>query len=297
MPTNYLTNFASGVSANLPSEATWQNLTELSTGFQTGLAKSSYFNRLFAQGAAAGYVIGQLVVDYASQDADLNGANLYTNFKAALNSYVGGSFLPLSGGTMTGAVTVNIGNGLILQGVAGHAGVVTLAGGNGAAATSGAKFYLYGVNNGTAPGQFIAQAGDANGYKQLAGKPDGSLTWGGKQLVFGVGTYTLTSLFAFGYITSSATQLTIILPIQVVGTITSANLTALTATVRVGPGAYTSPGGGTPESLIPAGVTKSIAINEGQVYIALSRSAGWGTGATNNAPVVANISSITFTVT
>lgn len=105
MPTNYLTQFATSGTANLPVESTWQNLTERATGFQTGLARSSYFNRLFAQGANAAYVLGEFVVDYASADADLDGATLYTNFKTALNSYIGGSFLPLSGGTMTGVIS------------------------------------------------------------------------------------------------------------------------------------------------------------------------------------------------
>ena len=167
----------------------------------------------------------------------------------------------------------------------------------------GCSLQLYGRSHSSYPGRFYLRAstksssGSAGDSCDLSGRPTGELLWGSKKLAFGAGTYTLTSLYAFGYITSSATQLTIILPIQVVGTITSANLTALTASVRVGPGAYTSPGGGTPESLIPAEVTKSITIGEGQVYIALTRSTGWGTGATNNAPVVATISSITFTVT
>lgn len=178
MPTNYLTQFATSGTANLPVETTWQNLTERATGFQTGLARSSYFNRLFAQGANAAYVLGQLVVDYASQDANLNGETLYTNFKTALNSYVGGSFLPLAGGTMSGTITRN---GVAIQNGYDN-GDVTLYGAT--AYTKGAYFNLYGKDHATYPGQFRLICNNGTNTYSLIGDPsDGSLKWKGSDII------------------------------------------------------------------------------------------------------------------
>ena len=182
MPTNYLTQFATSGTANLPTEATWQNLTERATGFQTGLARSSYFNRLFAQGANAAYVLGQFVVDYASQDANLNGATLYSNFKTALNSYVGRSFLPLSGGTMTGVI---VRNGIAIQN-AYDTGNVEIRGAT--SYTKGAFLVLYGQDHATNPGIFSIFARNANNAYSLIGDPsDGSLKWRGADIITATG--------------------------------------------------------------------------------------------------------------
>lgn len=182
MPTNYLTQFATSGSANLPTEATWQSLTERATGFQTGLARSSYFNRLFAQGSNAAYVIGQMVVDYASQDADLDGANLYSNFKTALNSYVGGSYLAKSGGTMTGII---VRNGILVQNST-DGGSVEIRGAT--SYTKGAFITLYGQDHGTNPGKFEIYARNANNAYSLIGDPsDGSLKWKGNDIITATG--------------------------------------------------------------------------------------------------------------
>lgn len=369
MPTNYLTQFATSGTANLPVESTWQNLTERATGFQTGLARSAYFNRLFAQGANAAYVIGQMVVDYASQDADLDGATLYSNFKTAVNSYVGGSFLPKSGGTMTGAITRS---GVVLQGSSdtsyqrytggtvyangaaltiwskSHStnagqfelscndgvnscymrgypdGTVKWTGGTIEFATSGtiriapstyglslwsgdnnfdgASLQFFGRSHSSYAGRFYlrastkSSAADTSGQSaDLVGQADGHLTWGGttKPLAVGKGERSYSNIGASGYLTTNATVLCFYLPILVAGT--SVSITTLTASVRVGTGGFTTPGGSTAESLIPAGVvTQSVTMSGNFMRVLLTKSAGWG--ATNNTPVSVQITSLKFTV-
>ena len=89
MATNKLLPFANGVGANVTDYDTWSALaTLLSQGFTTGVARSDYANRVFAQGALASYILGQFVVDQTAQDADLNESVFYTNFKNALVSYI-----------------------------------------------------------------------------------------------------------------------------------------------------------------------------------------------------------------
>jgi microcystin-dependent protein len=73
--------------------------TLIENGFQSGIAISEQFNRLLAQGAAAGYAVGQYIVDQLQIDADpLDAESLALNFKQAM------TFLPLAGGTMTGSI-------------------------------------------------------------------------------------------------------------------------------------------------------------------------------------------------
>ena len=91
MATNQLLPFASGESPNVLPFDDWNSLPARLTGFQSGIASSQQFNRIFAQGGAAGYVIGQFVVDYTSQDATIDAEDLYSKFKIALSAYVPGN--------------------------------------------------------------------------------------------------------------------------------------------------------------------------------------------------------------
>lgn len=86
MATNQLLPFASGENPNVLPFADWNSLPARLTGFQSGIASSQQFNRILAQGGAAGYVLGQFVVEYAGQDAGLNAENLYQGFLAALQT-------------------------------------------------------------------------------------------------------------------------------------------------------------------------------------------------------------------
>ncbi len=111
MATNKLLPFANGVGANVTDYDTWSALsTLLSQGFTTGVARSDYANRVFAQGALASYILGQFVVDQTAQDADLNETTFYTNFKNALLTYIKANSVTLNtnqtiGGTKTFSTT------------------------------------------------------------------------------------------------------------------------------------------------------------------------------------------------
>ncbi|WP_418955093.1 phage tail protein [Sutterella wadsworthensis] len=88
MGTNQLLPFANGDTPNVLDYASWNSLAARLTGFQSGIASSQQFNYILSQGGAAGYTIGQLVADYAQQDATLNATALYAAFKQALAAFV-----------------------------------------------------------------------------------------------------------------------------------------------------------------------------------------------------------------
>ena len=89
MATNQLLPFANGDTPNVIDFDSWNTLAARLTGFQSGIASSQQFNRILAQGGAAGYVIGQMVASLAGQDATIDAETLYTNFLTALKAYVG----------------------------------------------------------------------------------------------------------------------------------------------------------------------------------------------------------------
>lgn len=89
MATNELLPFANGDTPNVIDFASWNALAARLTGFQSGIASSQQFNRILAQGGAAGYVLGQMVANFAQQDATIDAETLYTNFLNALKSFVG----------------------------------------------------------------------------------------------------------------------------------------------------------------------------------------------------------------
>ena len=88
MATNQLIPFANGDTPNVIDYNEWNALPARLTGFQSGIASSQQFNRILAQGGAAGYVLGQLVADYAGTDATIDAASLYAAYKTALANYV-----------------------------------------------------------------------------------------------------------------------------------------------------------------------------------------------------------------
>ena len=94
------------------------------------------------------------------------------------------------GGTISGTLVFSGGNDI--RSDANDKQIVLLAGMN-ANSTSGAKVILNGGSyTGGTPGQFMFQAGDANGYKQFVGAPDGTLTWDGSD-IFTVGNSPISS--------------------------------------------------------------------------------------------------------
>lgn len=107
MAKNELLPFANGEDANILNTSQWEALTDIvQNGFQSGIARSEQVNRVLSQGAVASYVLGQLIVDELNQDATLNPATLYTKLVSALQENAKDACLPLSGGNVTGNLTV-----------------------------------------------------------------------------------------------------------------------------------------------------------------------------------------------
>jgi len=176
MPTNKLLPFANGAGANVQDEATWASLPDVATGFVSGLAVSKNFNRILAQGGAAGYAIGKVVVDWLGQDATIDATTLGTNFEAALDARYNkfGNYLPLAGGTMTGNIAWNVPENPRLSGASEYMQIGYPTGG---------LISLRPLSFASNPGGFDIDAGFGTGASvRLRGKKDGSLAWNGKEI-------------------------------------------------------------------------------------------------------------------
>ena len=89
MATNQLLPFGMGDSPNRIPFADWNTLPARLTGFQSGIASSQQFNYILAQGGLAGYLLGQMIVEFAQQDATLDNAEaMYTALKNAVAAFV-----------------------------------------------------------------------------------------------------------------------------------------------------------------------------------------------------------------
>lgn len=84
MATNYLPPFANGTGANVIDYATWITLPDQQTGFEAGIAKSIRCNFPWAEGAAAAYALGEIVVANTTADATINASALATNLSASI---------------------------------------------------------------------------------------------------------------------------------------------------------------------------------------------------------------------
>lgn len=91
MAENQLLRFANGSLPNVISYAEWKNLPEVTKGFVSGIAKSANMNRVIAQGALAGYVMGQAIVNLLGKNATLESSTFYEDFLAALCKHIPGN--------------------------------------------------------------------------------------------------------------------------------------------------------------------------------------------------------------
>ena len=94
------------------------------------------------------------------------------------NAYSSTSYLPLAGGTMTGGISTDVDTALV-RSVDNSA--IRIIGGSDS--TKGAWISLCGKDRTTQAGEFILRATDGTNTKDLDGKPDGTLTWGGVDLL------------------------------------------------------------------------------------------------------------------
>lgn len=104
MATNQLLPFAAGENPNIIPFDDWNELPARLSGFLSGIASSQQFNRIFAQGGVAGYILGQLIVDQLNQDATLDPESLYTNWKSAIAKFIPAN---VADGSISGAKLTN----------------------------------------------------------------------------------------------------------------------------------------------------------------------------------------------
>ena len=108
----------------------------------------------------------------------------YMKWSDEKQQYIVQNFLPLSGGTMTGNISFDETEGRVGMSVSqNEAGRLRLLGGSGI--TNGAQLLLSGKSNTSTAGQFQLGANDGTDSASLLGKPDGTLTWGGKSVIVG----------------------------------------------------------------------------------------------------------------
>lgn len=92
MAKNDFKPFATGAGANVMSQADWEALIALSTGFQSGKASSAQMNKAFRQGTVMASVLAQFISDLTAADVLDNGntANILLNLKSAVNKAASG---------------------------------------------------------------------------------------------------------------------------------------------------------------------------------------------------------------
>lgn len=111
MATNDFLPFGTGAGANVLDQSAFAGLPARSTGFQSGVAFSAGFNKVWRQSAFVAAMIGQFTADYGGDALD-NGdlPTFEAHFKAALAAWIASGSSPIdlsdyvlrAGDTMTG---------------------------------------------------------------------------------------------------------------------------------------------------------------------------------------------------
>lgn len=153
MAINNFKSFGIGAGANVTSQANYEALAALVTGFQSGKASSAQINKALRQSSTMAYVLAQFISDSASVDVLDNGtpATILANLKAAMTALTPGRLINIQTITSTGTYTPTPGTKkIIVEMVGGGAGGApaaapnsttgTISGGGGAGAY--AKFRL-----------------------------------------------------------------------------------------------------------------------------------------------------------
>lgn len=185
MAINNFKPFAVGAGANVMTQADYETLAALLTGFQSGTAQSAQLNKVWRQSSIMAAVLAQFIVDLTGQDAIDDGTT--SSLLAGLKSAVGGRLLNVQVFGTEGAFTYTktaganwaIGD---VQAAGGQGGGSPAAGsgqvGFGTGGHSGARvvgrFSLAGVT--TIP--ITVGAGGSTGGAGAAGQPGGSSSIG-----------------------------------------------------------------------------------------------------------------------
>ena len=118
-------------------------------------------------GNLKGNVVGDLEGKADKAIADANGDKIHE------------TYLPLSGGTMTGGIKTDMEEFSISA--VDNAKTVRISGGTGW--NNGGSFLARGEDHPSFPGEFTCKARNREKEVLLQGKPDGTLTWGGKEVL------------------------------------------------------------------------------------------------------------------
>ncbi|MCO1402838.1 gp53-like domain-containing protein [Burkholderia multivorans] len=99
MASNDFKVFASGPNANVMTQADYEALAALVSGFQSGTAKSEQVNKVLRQASIIAAMIGQFVVDKSGQSAVDDGtiATLESNFSASIQAMGDARYALLAG--------------------------------------------------------------------------------------------------------------------------------------------------------------------------------------------------------
>lgn len=135
MATNNFKPFAAGAAANVTSQADYEALAALITGFQSGKASSSQINKALRQGTIMASVLAQFISDSANVDVLDNGnvAAILANLKASMTALTPGRLLGKKILASSGVYTPTIGTKSIIVEAVGGGG----AGGGSATTASG----------------------------------------------------------------------------------------------------------------------------------------------------------------
>lgn len=167
MATNNFKPFAIGNSANVTSQADYEALAALLTGFTSGKASSAQINKAIRQSTVMAYVLAQFISDSAAVDVLDNGvpATILANLKAGLNAGYRQKRFTTSGSFIVPAGVTTV----YLSGCAGGGGggggssrnSTSSAGTGGGGGGSGQSVIKYPVS--VTPGQTIAVTIGAGG--------------------------------------------------------------------------------------------------------------------------------------
>ena len=140
----------------------WEGILSTTQKFS---AQCTFLNGIV--GNLKGNVVGDLEGTAARAIADKNGLKIDE------------TYLPLTGGTMTGGIKTD--NVEFAISAVDNAKSVRISGGTGWDA--GGSFIARGEDHSSFPGEFVCRAVCGEKKVSLLGKPDGTLTWGGKEIV------------------------------------------------------------------------------------------------------------------
>jgi len=152
MAVNNFKPFATGNGANVTSQADYEALAALISGFQSGKASSAQINKALRQSTVMASVLAQFISDSAATDVldDGNLATILANLKAGMTALTPGRLLNVQVLTGSGTYVPTSGTKKIVVEAVG-------AGGGGGGADAGGRSgdnYIYSVSGGGGSGAY-----------------------------------------------------------------------------------------------------------------------------------------------